>query len=157
MRVMIRRSRLASGWGWVTSFALAGRVFTGDEAPGVDLFACSALPVIQPVAPEVEATPASVPSSDSLSPAGVALGQELDLSTSSALSERQLRWVTESWAAKDLDVPDESPVGRAWNTLLPPPAEYEWHHTIISGGVVTFIHTLNPLGLLNLDIFHLSF
>ena len=149
----------------VALFAVAALGLRGQTAtnapPATGLFQPSALPSLG-LAPPDNPPPAA--------PAPVATTNRTEILTTvtrdadagrwgefSPYQQKQIAWAMKDWDPYPAYKADRSLGQQILGTLFPDPSNVHIGHLQIGGGVVTTVREKNPFGLLNMEVFHVSY
>jgi hypothetical protein len=75
----------------------------------------------------------------------------------SPYQQKQIAWAMRSWEPYPAEAADRNLGQQIWETILPDPSNVRIGHIQIGGGVITTVREANPFGLLNPEVFHVSY
>ena len=75
----------------------------------------------------------------------------------SPYQQKQIAWAMKDWDPYPADKADRNLGQQILGTLFPDPSNVHIGHLQIGGGVVTTVREKNPFGLLNMEVFHVSY
>jgi hypothetical protein len=75
----------------------------------------------------------------------------------SPYQQKQIAWAMRNWDPYPAEAADRSLGQQILETILPDPSNVHIGQLQIGGGVVTTVREKNPFGLLNMEVFHVSY